>query len=242
MIKSRMIDVPIGSRQGPVKFIHQLTVAEPAGNNFELELPGKVFRCEGKTVLLSVLPYGRLVLTGGEVVRTATISAEVIDDAGLDRALAELAAEFTTIEAFAIRFASDRHSYGDVVDAAEAASSSDGCCKGCRDGVADVYGSIRVGITGPGYEDCRWTAPVRTVIKTWTADDNKYVPFDPAVTFAASDDDYCDSEWWCDWPYRNRTTTCHGSGCTAPEICACMEDEKGRTHTACDGWRFCWCM
>lgn len=246
MFGSRVIDVPLGSRYGPVKFIRQVAVAQPAGNNFELELPGRVLRCEGKTALLSVLPYGRLVLTGGEVARAATISAEVVDDAILDRALAEFSAQFETVDAFAIRLASDRHSYGDVVDAAEAASSGDGCCKGGRGGVANVYGSIRVGITGPGDKagdkDCRWTSPVRAIIKVWTADDNKYAPLDTKVTFAKSDDDYCDSEWWCHWPYRNRTTTCHGSGCPAGQICACLKDARGRTHTACDGWRFCWCM
>ena len=241
MTNCHVVDVAIGSRHGPFKFIRQHVVSDLVGDGFTFELPGRVIRCDGMN-FLSILPLGRLVLTDGEIPRAATISAAVVDEAGLDITLRQLQKQATSIEGFAIRLASTQHTFSDVVDAAEKASSMSDCCEDCSGKVANIYGSLRVGIIALGDKDYRWSTPVRAAIKAWTGDDERYRPFNPKDDSTASDDDYCDSEWWCDWWYQNRTTTCHGSACKAPKICACLKDKKGRTHGACKGWSFCWCM
>ena len=70
MTNCHVVDVAIGSRHGPFKFIRQHVVSDLVGDGFTFELPGRVIRCDGMN-FLSILPLGRLVLTDGEIPRAA---------------------------------------------------------------------------------------------------------------------------------------------------------------------------
>jgi len=54
--------------------------------------------------------FGRLVLTGGEVPRTATVTATVVDNTALRKATVALGVDFAEVEGIAVRLGSDRHS------------------------------------------------------------------------------------------------------------------------------------
>ncbi len=237
--KAYISEVTVGAaRNAPVQFIRQHNVKKVEAA-FELALPGAITRCEDSTALLSILPYARLVINDGKVPRFATVSAEVTDEAGLDHALEKISekVDFKSVKSFAVRFASDRHSFADIFDAAEKSA----CCEDCGCGGSGLGGYISIGsATGQSSNKVVWSDPVRTKILVKGGDDHKYGRYDPELMFASLVFD-CYSEWWIRGFWKERFTTCHGP-CTTANPCNCGKDKRGSRQIACDGWTTCWCF
>lgn len=247
--KSQIINVALcDSQSSHVQFVVQQIPQKPDAK-FDVIIPGRILRIEGITAQLSVRPKARVVINDGEVTRFATVSANVIDEDGLTQELCKLEeeVEFKAVENFLIRFASDKYSFRDIVEAAEDSLDSD-----CGT-VASKIGHISVGVSADQLpKNIVWTKPVRLGIKAWCGSEHRYGPFDPEAKFASrltkpsyysnsDDEEECDSEWWCDWFYQNRETTCHGGCDKKGEICNCGKNKKGFRQIACKGWSFCWC-
>jgi hypothetical protein len=229
-------DVPLGSIQpGPVQFIRQLVVHD-SDAQFELTLPGRITRCEGASAY-AVRPYGMIALAGSAPLRSALVTAGVADEPGLTRAIFDLTAGLRTRDfaGFAIRLASHRHSFADVVARAEEAA---GGCK-CSGG-ASIFGSIRVGLSDSPGAALTWTEPVAATIAAKSGAGAYDGPLDPnagAIGIWPHIFD-CNSDWS---GVKDRHTSC-GGGCPGTKICACGRNKTGVPTTSCDGWVLCVCM
>ncbi|MEM1076648.1 MAG: hypothetical protein AAGI36_19490, partial [Pseudomonadota bacterium] len=233
------MDITLGTvLPGSRQFIRQLNVEDPQAD-LALDLPGEVLRC-GETTMARILPYGRIVLPGGEVTRAATVTAQLEDDAAMGRALAALErdAPQTKWARMAISLSATGLSFADAVAAGEREIGG-GCCDDCGHGALKP-GAIRVGLSTECDAPMIWTDPAAASILIAPNDPGAYGETPENAECASLIFD-CYSEWWIRGFYDKRETTCHGP-CPAPQDCACRKDQNGNRFKFCKGWTFCICM
>lgn len=233
------MDVILGTvLPGDRQFIRQLNVEEPEAD-LGLELPGEVLRC-GETAMVRILPYGRIVLPGGEVPRAATITAQLEDEGAMARAFAALEGEApqTKWQRMSIQLAAKGLSFGQAVAAGEGAKGGS-CCDDCAHGFQHP-GTIRVGLSTGEEGPMTWSASAAASILIMPNDPSAYGEGQEGAECASLIFD-CYSEWWIRGFYDKYETTCHGP-CTTPLDCACRKDKNGNRFKFCKGWTFCVCM
>jgi len=222
--QSKPIDVAPGTiLPGPRQFIRRLFVESP-NDPVDVEIPGQILRC-GDDLDFSVLPYAQIIDRAGPIARSALLSAEVRDELGLKRAMAELRHRHGAepIEGFAIRFSSHR-SLAAVLDLAEEAN--DGC--GCSGGASykSLPGAISVGVRAAG--DHAWTPPFAARLAVFA----DIYSGDGSFIFS------CHSVWF---GWFDHSTACEGDLCGGKRDCRCDNYGEGKTLFNCPGWRICVC-
>lgn len=209
---------------GARQFIERVRVQAPT-DVIDVRIPGQVLRCGGEHGF-SILPYAYIFEKSGPITRSALLTADVVDDRGLDREMTRLGETLYSkaITGYAIRLTS-RESFGAALDAAD---KGGGC--GCQGGkTASVHGTISVGIRHD--RDFAWTEPVHARLLVLPKGFFWYGPEDGWFYFT------CHSVWfgWID-----RSTSCEGP-CTAPLECRCDNLGEGKKLFNCPKWRVCIC-
>lgn len=233
------MDVTLGTvLPGDRQFIRQINVEEPEAD-LEMDLPGEVLRC-GDAAMARILPYGRIVLPGGEVMRAATVTAQLEDDAAMARAVAALEGEApqSKWQRMSIRISAKGTSFAYAVAAGEG-SHADGCCDDCGSGVKTA-GALRLGLSTEVEGPMIWSGPAAATVLIAPNDPDAYGETPKGALCAALFFD-CYSEWWIRGFYDKLETTCHGP-CPNPLDCACRRDKNGNRFKFCKGWTSCICL